>query len=129
MDIDGAKVEQLTHDDAGAMRPKYAPDGRVGYLAQRGHALKSALYDLVILDELNCCLAEKLIDWPTVQGLLSAKHPQVELVVTGLLNKQIGGKLGISEATVKVHRGRVMEKIGVVSVAELVRLNERSDSR
>lgn len=50
MDIDGAKVEQLTHDDTGAMRPKYAPDGRVGYLAQRGHALKSALYDLVILE-------------------------------------------------------------------------------
>jgi FixJ family two-component response regulator len=43
-------------------------------------------------------------------------------VVTGMLNKQIAAKLGISEKTVKVHRGRVMTKMGVRSVAELVRL-------
>ena len=47
----------------------------------------------------------------------------MKFVVTGLLNKQIGGKLGISEKTVKVHRGRVMTKMGVRSVAELVKLN------
>ena len=46
------------------------------------------------------------------------------LVVTGLMNKQIGGRLGISEATVKVHRGRVMEKLGARSVAELVKIAE-----
>ena len=50
----------------------------------------------------------------------------MRLVITGMLNKQIARKLGITEATVKVHRGRVMEKIGVVSVAELVRLSERA---
>jgi FixJ family two-component response regulator len=50
----------------------------------------------------------------------------MKLVVMGLLNKQIGGKLGISEKTVKVHRGRVMQKMGVTSVAELVRLNTKS---
>jgi FixJ family two-component response regulator len=43
-------------------------------------------------------------------------------VVAGSLNKQIAGQLGISEKTVKVHRGRVMEKMGVASVAELARL-------
>ncbi len=43
-------------------------------------------------------------------------------VITGALNKQIAGHLGIVEQTVKVHRSRVMEKMGVVSVAELVRL-------
>ena len=42
-------------------------------------------------------------------------------VVEGLLNKQIGARLGIAEKTVKTHRGRVMEKMGVGSVAELVR--------
>jgi DNA-binding NarL/FixJ family response regulator len=47
-------------------------------------------------------------------------------VVKGLLNKQIGAELGISEKTVKVHRGRVMEKLGVGSVAELARLVERN---
>ena len=43
-------------------------------------------------------------------------------VIAGRLNKQIAGDLGAAEKTVKVHRGRVMEKMGVRSVAELVRL-------
>jgi FixJ family two-component response regulator len=42
-------------------------------------------------------------------------------VIGGALNKQIAGHLGIAEKTVKVHRGRVMHKLGVESVAELVR--------
>lgn len=44
----------------------------------------------------------------------------LELVLAGLLNKQIGSELGACEKTIKVHRGRVMEKMGVTSVAELV---------
>lgn len=44
------------------------------------------------------------------------------LVVTGMLNKQIAFDLGVSEKMVKVHRGRVMEKMGAGSLAELVRL-------
>jgi RNA polymerase sigma factor (sigma-70 family) len=47
------------------------------------------------------------------------------LVVDGLLNKQIAGRLGTSEHTVKVHRGRVMQKLGVRSVAQLVHFAER----
>jgi FixJ family two-component response regulator len=43
------------------------------------------------------------------------------LVVSGLLNKQIAFKLGISEITVKAHRGRVMRKMQVDSLADLVR--------
>jgi FixJ family two-component response regulator len=43
-------------------------------------------------------------------------------VVTGLLNKQIGARLGISESTIKAHRGRVMQKMRAGSVADLVRL-------
>jgi FixJ family two-component response regulator len=50
----------------------------------------------------------------------------LSLVVTGLLNKQIAAELGVSEKTVKVHRGRVMHKMQVTSVADLVRLAERS---
>ncbi len=49
----------------------------------------------------------------------------LEHVVTGKLNKQIAGDLGTVEQTVKVHRARVMEKLKVQSVAELVRLTER----
>jgi FixJ family two-component response regulator len=47
-------------------------------------------------------------------------------VITGMLNKQIAAKLKIAEKTVKVHRGRVMEKLGASSVAELVRLAEKA---
>ena len=47
------------------------------------------------------------------------------LVARGMLNKQIAGELGASEKTVKVHRGRVMTKLEVGSVAELVRLVDR----
>jgi FixJ family two-component response regulator len=44
------------------------------------------------------------------------------LVVSGLLNKQIAAELGISEITVKAHRGRVMRKMHVDSLADLVRV-------
>ena len=40
-------------------------------------------YDLVILDEINCCLSEGLIEFSVVEELLAGKHPQVELVLTG----------------------------------------------
>jgi RNA polymerase sigma factor (sigma-70 family) len=50
------------------------------------------------------------------------------LVAQGLLNKQIAAELGTSEKTIKVHRGRVMEKLGAESVAELVRLVDRLQS-
>jgi FixJ family two-component response regulator len=46
-------------------------------------------------------------------------------VVSGLLNKQIAGELGISEETIKVHRGHVMRKMAADSLAELVRMSQR----
>lgn len=55
--------------------------------------------------------------------LLTPRESQVfALVVTGMLNKQIGSELGVGEKTVKVHRARVMEKMRAGSLAELVRL-------
>ena len=54
---------------------------------------------------------------------LSHRERQVmALVVSGLLNKQIGGELGISEITVKAHRGKVMQKMKADSLANLVRM-------
>ena len=48
------------------------------------------------------------------------------LVIAGLLNKEIGAELGVTLRTIKTHRGRVMQKMGVVSVAELVRLAQKA---
>jgi FixJ family two-component response regulator len=60
-------------------------------------------------------------------ALLTPREFEVmELVVTGKLNKQIAGELGTAEKTVKVHRGRMMQKLRVASVAELVRLVEKA---
>ena len=54
---------------------------------------------------------------------LSRREREVlALVVSGLLNKQIGGELGISEITVKAHRGAVMQKMKADSLADLVRM-------
>jgi FixJ family two-component response regulator len=47
-------------------------------------------------------------------------------VIAGRLNKQIAGDLGTGEKTIKVHRGRMMEKLGVHTVADLVRLAEKA---
>lgn len=60
---------------------------------------------------------------------LSRRERQVmDLVVKGLLNKQVGGELGISEITVKAHRGRMMEKMQAASLADLVKMSARLGS-
>lgn len=56
-------------------------------------------------------------------ALLTQRERQVmSLVVSGLLNKQVGGELGISEITVKAHRGQVMQKMKANSLADLVKM-------
>ena len=66
--------------------------------------------------------ARQLLD-----SLTPREFEVMQLVVAGMLNKQIASKLAIAEKTVKVHRGRVMQKLGLTSVAELVRLGQRAE--
>ncbi len=62
-------------------------------------------------------------------ALLTRREREVMAgVACGMLNKQIGQQLGVTEKTVKVHRARVMDKMAVTSVAALVRLLERVES-
>jgi FixJ family two-component response regulator len=69
---------------------------------------------------------EELLELNGRFGALTPRERQVlELVVTGLLNKQIASALGIREVTVKIHRRQVMHKTAAQSVAELVRMAER----
>ena len=58
-------------------------------------------------------------------GTLSPRERETMLLVTtGLMNKQVAGRLGLSEATVKMYRGQAMRKMGARSLAELVRMVE-----
>jgi FixJ family two-component response regulator len=57
-----------------------------------------------------------------VATLTPREQDVMALVITGRLNKQIADELGVSEKTIKVHRARVMQKMQVTSVAELVRM-------
>ena len=65
-----------------------------------------------------------------INALLDTLTPRekevMRFVIAGRLNKQIAHALGIAEKTIKVHRGRVMQKTGVSSVADLVRLAEKA---
>jgi FixJ family two-component response regulator len=58
-------------------------------------------------------------------SLTPREHEIMRLVLSGLLNKQIAAEIGISEITVKIHRGNVMRKMEAVSLAELTRIAER----
>ena len=59
------------------------------------------------------------------ESLTPREREVMALVVSGLLNKQVGFKLGISETTVKAHRGKVMQKMKADSLADLVKTAER----
>ena len=57
--------------------------------------------------------------------LTSREREVMVLVVSGLLNKQIAAEIGTSEATVKIHRGNMMQKMQVGSLIELVRIADK----
>jgi RNA polymerase sigma factor (sigma-70 family) len=69
--------------------------------------------------------AERAMLGERMASLTPREREVLRLVVTGMLNKQIADKLDIAEKTVKVHRGRVMEKMQAGSVAELVRMTAK----
>jgi FixJ family two-component response regulator len=82
-------------------------------------AAKQALDRARILGKTNAEQTAAL----TILESLSGRESQVMMrVITGMLNKQIAGELGITEKTVKIHRGRMMRKTGTFSVPDLIHL-------
>ena len=108
---------------AGAMKK-----GAVDFLTKPvdGKDLLAAIQESLARDAENRSQrAENSSIQELVETLTPREHEVMTYVITGMLNKQIAGHLEISEETVKIHRARVMQKLSVVSVAELVRLCEK----
>ena len=89
--------------------------------------LLGAIRDAIQKDErLQASRAQSVEVQRRIQTLTPREREVLGLVAKGLLNKQIAAELGAAERTVKVHRGRVMRKMEVASVAELVRTIEQA---
>jgi len=82
---------------------------------------------LVLTRERVVCEKQKfLVELQKRYASLSPREREVmSLVVSGMLNKQIAGELGASEATIKIHRGHVMQKMQAKSLPELVRMADK----
>jgi FixJ family two-component response regulator len=96
--------------------------------------LSKPFHDQDMLDAVMAAIERdrerRTVDSSTAQmrqrfGTLSPREQQVMLMVTaGKMNKQVAGDLGISEITVKIHRGAAMRKMGARTLADLVRMAE-----
>ena len=80
--------------------------------AERSRALKTSRDELMAIER-------------RYAEVTAREREVLALVTTGLLNKQVADQLGVAEKTIKVHRARVMEKMGAGSLADLVRMAER----
>jgi FixJ family two-component response regulator len=102
--------------------------GAVEFLTKpfRGQELLDAIQEAIARDRAAWSERLQLAELHSRYETLTAREKEVlALVVSGLLNKQIGGELGTSELTVKTHRGRVMQKMAADSLADLVRMSEK----
>jgi FixJ family two-component response regulator len=92
----------------------------------RGQDLLDAVQQAIARDRAARRERAKMADLRTRFDLLTPREREVlDLIVAGLLNKQIAGELNIEEVTIKTHRAHIMQKTQAESLAHLVRMNER----
>jgi FixJ family two-component response regulator len=118
----------LTGDGDIKMSVSAMKAGAVDFLSKPcpGEELLAAISLALVRDSQFRREFEKQLALDQMLAALTPREHQVMLgVVAGQLNKQIAAALGTVEKTIKVHRARVMEKLRVSSVADLVRLSER----
>jgi FixJ family two-component response regulator len=115
-----------------AMSVKAMKAGAVDFLTKpiREQDLIDAVATAVRMDQDRRHNLAEIIRLQDRYALLTPRERQVMvLVVSGFMNKQVASELSISEATVKMHRGSVMRKMGARSVATLARMAEALDIR
>ncbi len=144
-DVDGLELQQLLFD-SGIARPiifvtgkgdiptsvRAMRAGAVDFLTKpvSGDALLAAVARARQLDAQARATRDETASIEARLATLTPREREVFThVVAGRLNKQIAGDLGTVEKTIKVHRGRMMSKLGVRTVQDLVRLAERAGIR
>jgi FixJ family two-component response regulator len=141
-DLDGLKL-QAALTASGAERPVIFVTG-VGDIPATVRAMKAGAIDFLTKPvnsrellaaiqramEIDLKSRESQKDLELINSRISALTPREREVLThvvaGRLNKQIAAALGIVEKTIKLHRGRMMRKMGVRTIADLVRMAERA---
>lgn len=121
----GIPVVFLTGHGDIPMSVKAMKSGAVDFLTKpfRDQDLLDAVSHALDRDRRRRTEQSSASDLQALYGTLTPREREImSLVASGLMNKQVATQIGVSEVTVKVHRGRVMKKMGANSLADLVRM-------
>jgi FixJ family two-component response regulator len=125
-DIDMPIIFMTGHGDI-PMTVRAMKAGAVDFLTKpfRDQDMLDAVATAIQIDRERRNSLKAVSDVQSLYETLTAREKQVmALVTSGLMNKQVAAEVGLSEITVKIHRGHVMRKMGVRTLADLVRMAE-----